>query len=182
MRRGFAKIDLGQGPTPHAEGGFKTPSGLLELRADRLEELGFDALPFYDPPAEVGDAELAERFPLCLLTPKTHLFLNSTFANQGRQAAAQPRPYVVVHPDDAGPRRLVAGDSVRVFNDRGSFTAEAVVSDDTRPGVAVAPMGWWNRSWQTRDELPGDDAAAPHADQAGAHLQRQPRRDRAGPG
>ena len=149
MRRGFAKIDHGQGPTPHAEGGFKTPSGLLELRADRLEELGFDALPFYDPPAEVGDTKLAERFPLCLLTPKTHLFLNSTFANQGRQAAAQPRPYVVVHPDDAGPRRLVAGDPVRVFNDRGSFTAEAVVSDDTRPGVAVAPMGWWNRSWQT---------------------------------
>ena len=36
---------------------------------------------------------------------------------------------------------------MRVFNDRGSFTAEVVVSDDTRPGVAVAPMGWWNRSW-----------------------------------
>ena len=147
FEQGYAKIDLGQGPAPHAEGGFDTPSGLLELRADGLEQHGLDPLPFYDPPAEVADRALAERYPLCLLTPKTHLFLNSTFANQGRQAAAQPRPLVVVHPDDAGPRRLFEGARVRVFNDRGSFTAEVVVSDDTRPGVAVAPMGWWNRSW-----------------------------------
>jgi anaerobic selenocysteine-containing dehydrogenase len=35
-----------------------------------------------------------------------------------------------------------------VFNDRGSFVADAVVSDDARPGVAVSPMGWWNRSWE----------------------------------
>ena len=36
----------------------------------------------YEPPAEVADAPLAERFPLAMITPKTHLFLNSTFANQ----------------------------------------------------------------------------------------------------
>ena len=36
---------------------------------------------------------------------------------------------------------------MRVFNDRGEFEVEARVSDDARPGVAVAPMGWWNRSY-----------------------------------
>ena len=46
----------------------------------------------YEPPAEVADAALAERFPLALVTPKTHLFLNSTFANQRRQHSAQPAP------------------------------------------------------------------------------------------
>jgi anaerobic selenocysteine-containing dehydrogenase len=30
-----------------------------------------------------------------------------------------------------------------VWNDRGAFTAVARVSDDTRTGVLVAPMGWW---------------------------------------
>ena len=108
---------------------------------------GFDPLPFYDPPCEVADEQLAERYPLALLTPKTHLFLNSTFANGVRQHAAQPDPYVVIHPDDAAPRGIADGTAVRVRNDRGSFTCRAIVSDDARAGVPVAPMGWWNRDY-----------------------------------
>ena len=145
--RGYAKIDRGQGTSPHAEGGFATPSGKLELRCERMAEAGFDPLPFYDPPCEVADELLAERFPLALLTPKTHLFLNSTFANGRRQHAAQPEPYVVIHPGDAAPRGIADGATVRVHNDRGSFTCRAIVSDDARAGVPVAPMGWWNRDY-----------------------------------
>jgi anaerobic selenocysteine-containing dehydrogenase len=133
--RGWVKIDLGQGAVPHAEGGFATGSGKLTLRAD------------YVPPAEVADEGLGRRFPLALVTPKTHLFLNSTFANQRRQHAAQPRPEVVVSPRDAGDRRIEDGAAVRVWNDRGDFTCTARVSDDARPGVLVAPMGWWNRDY-----------------------------------
>jgi anaerobic selenocysteine-containing dehydrogenase len=36
---------------------------------------------------------------------------------------------------------------VRVYNDRGSFLCAARVSDDARPGVVVAPMGWWNSDY-----------------------------------
>ena len=36
---------------------------------------------------------------------------------------------------------------MRVRNDRGSFTCRAIVSDDARVGVPVAPMGWWNRDY-----------------------------------
>jgi len=133
--RGWRKIDLGQGAAPHAEGGFGTPTGRAALRADYL------------PPAEVGDGALAERFPLAMITPKTHLFLNSTFANQERQHSAQPSPEVVIHPDDAASRGIAAGASVRVFNDRGDFSCAARVSDDARPGVLVAPMGWWNADY-----------------------------------
>jgi anaerobic selenocysteine-containing dehydrogenase len=133
--RGWSKVDLGQGPRPHAEGGFGTRTGRVALHAR------------YDPPAEVADAGLAERFPLALITPKTHLFLNSTFANQRRQHAAQPRPEVVLHPRDAEARGVVDGARVRVFNDRGEFSCTARVSDDARQGVLVAPMGWWNRDY-----------------------------------
>jgi anaerobic selenocysteine-containing dehydrogenase len=133
--RGWQKVDLGQGPTPHAEGGFGTATGKVALHAD------------YRPPAEVADGALAERFPLALITPKTHLFLNSTFANQRRQHAAQPHPEVVVHPADAADRGLEDGALVRVFNDRGDFRCVARISDDARPGVLVAPMGWWNRDY-----------------------------------
>ena len=99
--RGWQKIDTGLGATPHAEGKFGTPSGKLGLRADWLGDAGVDTLPFFDPPAETTDDALAARFPLALVTPKTHLFLNSTFANQRRQHSAQPEPYVVVNPTDA---------------------------------------------------------------------------------
>jgi anaerobic selenocysteine-containing dehydrogenase len=130
--RGWRKVDLGQGPIPHAEGGFGTETGRVALHADYL------------PPVEVADAALAQRFPLALITPKTHLFLNSTFANQARQHSAQPAPMVVLHPGDAHARGVNDGDQVRVFNDRGSFACGVRVSDDARPGVVVAPMGWWN--------------------------------------
>ena len=132
--RGWAKVDLGQGERPHAEGGFGTSDGKLHLHA------------VYEPPGEVANEDLAARFPLALITPKTHLFLNSTFANQARQHAAQPKPFVVVHPDDAGPRGLAT--RARVYNDRGSFVADVQVSDETRPGVVVAPMGWWSADYE----------------------------------
>jgi anaerobic selenocysteine-containing dehydrogenase len=148
--RGWAKIDLGQGLTPHAEGNFVTPSGKLGLRAEWLGDAGVDTLPFFDPPAEITDEGLAERFPLALVTPKTHLFLNTTFANQHRQRSAQPEPYLVVHPDDAAKREIEDGGSVRVRNDRGSFTCRVRVSDDARPGVVVAPMGWWSDDFPER--------------------------------
>jgi len=133
--RGWTKVDLGQGPAPHADGGFGTESGRALLHAR------------YEPPAEVADARLAERFPLALVTPKTHLFLNSTFANQQRQHSAQPHPEVVVSPTDAAARGIEDGGEVRVFNDRGAFTCAARVSDDAREGVLVAPMGWWNADY-----------------------------------
>ena len=49
-----------------------------------------------------------------------------------------------VNPDDAAARGIADGATVRVCNDRGSFSAPCRVSDDARPGVVVAPMGWWN--------------------------------------
>jgi anaerobic selenocysteine-containing dehydrogenase len=133
--RGWLKVDLGQGPVPHAEGGFGTASGKVALHADQRSS------------AEVADERLAERYPFALVTPKTHLFLNSTFANQCRQHSAQPHPEVVVHPDDAARRGVEDGAQVRVYNDRGDFACRARVSDDARPGVLVAPMGWWNRDY-----------------------------------
>lgn len=126
--RGWAKVDLGQGPTPMANGTV-TVGG---------------PVPHFVPSAEIADEALAERFPFALLTPKTHFFLNSTFANQARQRKAQGRPFVAVHPDDAARCGVTDGQSVRVWNDRGAFVVTATVSDDTIPGVLVAPMGWWH--------------------------------------
>ena len=72
-----------------------------------------------------------------MITPKTHLFLNSTFANQKRQHGAQPEPYVVVHPDDAPPRGLEDGA-------RGACSTTAARSCAPR-GCPTTPAPAW--SW-----------------------------------
>jgi anaerobic selenocysteine-containing dehydrogenase len=52
-------------------------------------------------------------------------------------------PTVALHPDDAAARGLVAGERVRVGNERGSFEALLAVGEAARPGVAATTKGHW---------------------------------------
>jgi anaerobic selenocysteine-containing dehydrogenase len=54
-------------------------------------------------------------------------------------------PSLEIHPGDASARGIANGDAVRVFNDRGSLTARARVSDKAREGVVVALSVWWRK-------------------------------------
>jgi anaerobic selenocysteine-containing dehydrogenase len=58
---------------------------------------------------------------------------------------AEKEPHLDIHPDDASPRNIVEGDRVRIFNDRGAFTAKARVTDKARVGVVVALSVWWKK-------------------------------------
>lgn len=104
---------------------------------------GFDPLPTYTPPQEVGNEDLSKRYPLILITPAPHYFLNSVFANKPDLLKKNGPVRVVLHPTDAATRRLSAGDEARIFNDRGEFQALVEVSDVVRPGVAMSPKGYW---------------------------------------
>ena len=52
------------------------------------------------------------RYPLALVTPADHYFLNSIFANVPRQQRRSGAPTLLIHPDDAAPRRIATGDDV----------------------------------------------------------------------
>nr|MBA3479549.1 molybdopterin oxidoreductase family protein [Lautropia sp.] len=52
---------------------------------------------------------------------------------------------VHINPADAQPRRIADGDTVTVFNQRGSFMARAVVTDAARAGVVMVPGVWWHK-------------------------------------
>ena len=143
--QGWQRLDLPQRFAPFANGGFRTPSGKCEFYSESLEKQGIDPLPFYNPPAEVADVRLAERYPLAFLSPPARHFLNSTFANLARFREFEREPYLDLHPDDAAPRGIRDGDLVRVFNDRGSYTLRARVNAKPRPGVVVAPSVWWKK-------------------------------------
>ena len=104
-----------------------------------------DPLPNFIPPQESADTNkaLAAKYPLNILTPKNHAFLNSGYANIARQLGHAGEQFVMIHPSDARPRSIADGERVEVFNDRGRYQAEAQVSDEVRQGVVVSPLGYW---------------------------------------
>ena len=132
---------------PFANGGFPTPSGKCEFYCDRLAKQGIDPLPTFIPPAESPDSapELAARFPLQLLTPPSPHFLNSTFVEVDSLRRSAVEPQLEISPNDAAHRGIQHGELVNIFNDRGSFTARAIVGETVRPGVVVSPSIWWNK-------------------------------------
>jgi anaerobic selenocysteine-containing dehydrogenase len=146
VKEGWAPLTLPEDGRPFAKGGFPTPSGRCEFYAEALAEDGMDPLPSFAPPLEgpVGDAKLAARYPLALLTAKSAVhFLNSSYANLPRHLNAEREPLLLMHPRDAAERGIADGDRIRVFNGRGEARIRVRVEDRVRPGVVSMPSGWW---------------------------------------
>jgi anaerobic selenocysteine-containing dehydrogenase len=144
-REGSVRLAVPDPYAPFAAGGFPTPSGKCELLAESLAADGLDPLAGYVPPRESAATapELAKRYPLAFISPPAHHFLNSTFSAQPAFVRRESGPSLTIHPDDARTRGIADGQMVRTFNDRGSFLAQARVSDAARPGVVVGLSIWW---------------------------------------
>jgi anaerobic selenocysteine-containing dehydrogenase len=142
--RGWMRLHYPDPFVPFATA-FPTPSGKLEFVSDRMAQAGLDPVAGYTPAHETSqrDTTLARDYPLALVTPANHFFLNSLFANVARQQRRAGAATLVIHPDDAAPRGIATGDEVRIANARGSFLAIADVSDRVRPGVVASPKGRW---------------------------------------
>lgn len=145
--RGWMRLNLPKTFAPFAEGNFPTASGKCELFSAALEAQGLPAVPEFIPPNESAQnaPAVARRYPLALISPAAHAFLNSSFANLPRQLRQELRPFVEIHPTDAAARGIHDGDAVRAFNERGSCELHAVVTARARPGVVVSPSVWWNK-------------------------------------
>ena len=138
-------------PSPHLpfRQGTKvpTPSGRIEIESQQIAALGLDPLPTYIAPRESEERapELARRFPLALLSPPAHEFLNSSFVNVASLRRSAGKPTLEIHAADAHARAIENGSRVKIFNDRGTFTADAVVTNRVRPGVVSAQSVWWGK-------------------------------------
>jgi anaerobic selenocysteine-containing dehydrogenase len=168
-RHGYFHLAVGtpDDRLPHAEGNFPTPSGKVEFLVKDAKNFvappfrmmyeamqsgeDVDPLPGYVPPREsvATNPRLAERYPLNVISPKSHGFLNSCYANEPHKIKGQGEQFVMISPKDAAARSIREGDPVRVFNDRGDFEGLARITDDVCDGVIVATLGYWrslNRS------------------------------------
>ena len=150
----YIRLDVGSPHRPFARGSrVPTPSGKIDIESAAAAAYGVDPVPDYVPPyeSEERDPELVRRYPLALISPPAHSFLNSSFVNVASLRRAAGKPTLEIHADDATARGIENGTRVSIYNDRGAFTAEAVVTDRVRPGVVSAPSVWWAKLTDDRN-------------------------------
>ena len=164
-KEGFARLNVGtkDNRAPHKDGNFPTPSGKCEFEitgatnfvAGPFRQMyeGFqpgeplDSLPDYVCSKETPttNPELAKKYPLNIISPKSHGFLNSCYANMAQKIKGQGEQFIMINAVDAELRHIHQGDKVRVFNDRGAFEGEAKITADVNPGLIVATLGYWRQ-------------------------------------
>jgi anaerobic selenocysteine-containing dehydrogenase len=164
-KEGWKRLNVGMPDVraPHAAGNFKTPSGKCEFKSSmaaggnmvldvwrsgytEMQIGGYvDPVPNYIPPHEAVDSEpkKAAQFPLNLISPKPHAFLNTQYGNEGPQMKRQGEQRIMINPSDAASRSIANGAYVRVFNARGTFEAKADLTDDVGAGLIVTNVGHW---------------------------------------
>jgi biotin/methionine sulfoxide reductase len=127
---------------------LKTPSGKIELFSETVARFGYDDCPGHAAWLESDEwvgAARASRFPLALVAnnPATRLHGQLDLGALSQASKVSGREPVRLHPSDAEARGIAAGDVVRLFNDRGSCLAGAVLSEDVRRGVVQLSTGAW---------------------------------------
>jgi biotin/methionine sulfoxide reductase len=127
-----------------------TPSGRIEIASATIAAFGYDDCPGHPAwmePAEWLGSSLASRFPLHLISNQPKTRLHSQYDNGGysQDSKVSSREPIRLHPDDARARGIADGDVVRVFNDRGSCLAGAVLDANLRRSVVQLSTGaWWD--------------------------------------
>ncbi len=164
-QHGFARLKVGtpDDRAPHKAGNFPTPTGKCHFMVEGATNFvappfrqmyeGFqpgepiDSLPDYVPSRETPESNptLASEYPLNIISPKSHGFLNSCYANIDDKIKGQGEQFVMINAADADMRNIQSGDKVRVFNQRGAFEGLAQITDDVSPGIVVATLGYWRQ-------------------------------------
>ncbi len=164
-QHGYARLKVGtkDDRAPHKNGNFPTPTGKVMFLIEGAKNFvagpfrqmydGFqpgqdlDPLPDYLASRESAttNPELAKKYPLSIISPKSHAFLNSCYGNVEEKIKIQGEQFVMIHPADADKRGVKEGAKVKVFNDRGAFEGVARVSTDVNAGIVVASLGYWRQ-------------------------------------
>jgi anaerobic selenocysteine-containing dehydrogenase len=141
LRDGFAPLAVPD--APFAQGGFPTPSGKVEFFSAQLAAQGMDGLPDHVPNYEALGS--SDKYPLAMISPPARNFLNSSFVNVKSLRDMEGEPLLEIHALDAAKRGIVDGQTVRIFNDRGSYHCKARISTRARQGVVNGLGIWWRK-------------------------------------
>jgi anaerobic selenocysteine-containing dehydrogenase len=143
-RQGFVKVPFRY--RKFEDGGFRTPTGRIELYSTRLEQLGYAPLPSYQEPPEspLATPAVAAEFPLVLTTgARISFYFNSEHRQIARLRKAHPDPIAEIHPRTAARYGIKHGDWMWIETRRGRIQQRAKVTDGIDPRVIAAQHGWW---------------------------------------
>ncbi|MEJ8323443.1 molybdopterin guanine dinucleotide-containing S/N-oxide reductase [Kosakonia sacchari] len=125
---------------------LKTPSGKIEIFSERINSFGYADCPphpmWLEPDEWHGNAQ-PQQLQVLSAHPAHRLHSQLNYSRLRETYAVAGREPVTLHPADAKARGIVAGDVVRVWNQRGQVLAGAVVTDGIKPGVICIHEGAW---------------------------------------
>jgi anaerobic selenocysteine-containing dehydrogenase len=130
----------------YEDGGFKTPTGKIELYSTRFEEMGYAPLPCYEEPPEspISRPEVAEDYPLVLTTgARIPYFFNSEHRQIENLRKAHRHPLADIHPETAARYGIAKGDWMWIETKRGRIRQRARLTTGIDPRVIAAEHGWW---------------------------------------
>ena len=130
----------------YEDSGFATPTGKIELYSTRLEELGYDPLPYYEEPPEspLSSPEVARDYPLILTTgARIPYFFNSEHRQIGALRRSHPEPLCEIHPETAARHGIAKGDWIWIETRRGRIRQKARITTRIDPRVVHVQFGWW---------------------------------------
>jgi anaerobic selenocysteine-containing dehydrogenase len=129
----------------YEKGGFKTPSGKVELYSSRLKEWGFDPLPVYHEPPEspLSEPNLAKEYPLVFTNWKLAPYKHTGWRQVKSVRKTHPDPLVVINTDTAKKLGIKEGNWVYIETKRGKIRQKATLSPTIDPRVVISEHGWW---------------------------------------
>ena len=135
---------------------FPTPSGKIEFKAERMEELGLPMLPIHEEPTEspVSTPDDFEEYPF-ISHSRVHRhwgFLGYNLIADGGMASPLVReafktakePSVELNPEAAAELGLKEGDMVWVESKWGKLQGRLLLSERIHPQMVVTPYHWGN--------------------------------------
>ncbi len=130
QQEGHVRLNTPRPFLPYADGTANTPDKKFRLSPA--------------PEFILATETTSPEFPLRLMTPPAHHFLNSTYGEiKSIRDSEGGEPNIMIHPDDAEKYGATAGAEVRIISQQGSVRRKAKITDHTQAGVVVVEGTWW---------------------------------------
>ncbi len=150
----------------YPDGAFNTASGRGLLYTDVTApaynvgqpiDYTKEVAPYWEPALEADvNSEARKTYPFYLLSEHMRTRTHSQWWDVDLLKEYEPEPCVKMSPADAAAKGIADGDTVRVFNARGTVTMKAYINPGLPQGMVAAP-----RAWQAEEFIDGHYASLP---------------------
>lgn len=150
----------------YPDGVFNTPTGRGMLYTDSPKpaydigqriDYSKELAPYWEPSIEADvQSPIRQTYPFYLLSEHMRTRTHSQWWDVDYLKEYEPEPCVKMNPVDASEKGIKDGDTVRMFNGRGTVTMKAYTNAGLPRGMVASP-----RAWQAEEFIEGHFASLP---------------------